>query len=122
MKYALIAFLLLSITTTRAIGSEIDLTPTDQWLRAASTMTLLGDMMQTLDIKNHENSYETNIILGRHPSDAKVVGYFVSLAAVNMWLVPKLRPKYRKTLWIVVAVVQIAVMSQNNKAGIGFKF
>lgn len=37
----------------------------------------LVDMGTTLDIREHAHFYEQNPILGRHPSDAKVVGYFI---------------------------------------------
>jgi hypothetical protein len=36
----------------------------------------LVDMATTLDIRRHPGDYEQNPIMGRHPSDAKVIGYF----------------------------------------------
>lgn len=36
----------------------------------------LADMLTTLDIKNHPNLQESNPLMGAHPSDGRVLGYF----------------------------------------------
>ena len=36
------------------------------------------DMLQTLEIANNDAYYEKNPILGKHPSEAQVVTYFIA--------------------------------------------
>lgn len=44
-------------------------------------LLLVLDCLQTLDIKNHPNIFEINKILGPHPSDKKIIVYFI------VWLI-----------------------------------
>ena len=39
--------------------------------------SLIVDMSQTLRIKNNPYLHETNLILGMHPTDIKVIVYFI---------------------------------------------
>lgn len=45
-------------------------------------LALIVDAAQTLDIKNHPDVFETNIILGPHPSDRRILAYFPVCAIV----------------------------------------
>lgn len=80
-----------------------------------SILLLLADCYQTVQIARHpEKWFETNRILGRHPSVAKVLIYFalcvVGLCVGSIWLGPWLA--------IAVAILEIAVVSQNYVLGI----
>lgn len=44
---------------------------------------LAADMITTADIHNHYGMYETNPVMGRHPSDAKIAVYGAASAVVH---------------------------------------
>ena len=83
MKIILIIFLLLG-TKSHAIDLEKyykePLTEKDKSLIVASTILQGIDMLQTLEIANNDKYYETNPILGKHPSEFQVIAYFVTRA------------------------------------------
>jgi hypothetical protein len=79
---AVVIAILLSAAPARAL--EID-PPTRGELAALVTAQsmLLTDMFLTLDIKNHYGYSEYNtLILGPHPSDARVIGSFIGYEAL----------------------------------------
>ena len=79
---------------------------------------LLVDYRQTLDIKNHSEDFETNIILGKHPSDLRITVYFISAAAlfVVLFLV---FPFYAQIAWFLGwAAVEVWAICNNNKLGL----
>ena len=49
------------------------------------------DMLQTLEIANNDDYYEKNKILGKHPSEAHVVAYFVAVSYTHLTLPTILR-------------------------------
>lgn len=55
--------------------------PKMEW---AFDAALVADALTTLDIKNHPGFTEANSILGKHPSDARIVGYTVAVAVIHM--------------------------------------
>ena len=66
------------------------------------------DMLTTLDIKNHPNLRETNIILGEHPSDGKIIGWFalttLAHSAITYELVDNDVPKSIVRAWEYVSI------------------
>lgn len=55
-------------------------TPITEWVYQGAAF---ADMLTTLDIKNHPNLVETNPLLGQHPSDARVLGYFAATGTLH---------------------------------------
>ena len=53
------------------------LTKTDKAGIIAFNVLQTIDMLQTLEIANNDNYYEKNKILGKHPSEAQVITYFI---------------------------------------------
>lgn len=84
--------------------------------------TLLVDYNQTLDIKNHPGMYETNPILGQHPSDARIRNYFL-LAGLGHYAVTKALPSeyrpYWQYGWIALEVLTIL---HNQQIGLKVNF
>ena len=82
---------------------------------------LVIDYRQTLDIKNHDNMYEINPILGKHPSDLKITIYFlicsilfvaVSLYAHNLYNISLI-------IWLSIwAAMEIWAVQNNISIGL----
>ena len=77
------------------------------------------DYRQTLDIKNHSWAYETNPLLGRHPSDNRVRNYFAGMTMLGLSAVYVLPSRYRKYAIGAGLVLEVSV-TENNKR-LGFK-
>lgn len=88
---------------------------------AVSELTYAIDMLQTLDIKNHVGHEESNPLLGKHPADARVVGYFAGCMALNAAVFALLPPKYRSVLPSVIVVYESSAINSNRAHGIGLQ-
>ena len=101
----------------------------DDWSQADTaaqvlvTATLVADMGQTLDIKNHPDTHETNKILGKHPSDTKIVAYFVLAAAGHAYVATKLPAGWQRSTWQYGwAAIQIAQVVRNRRMNLRMAF
>jgi hypothetical protein len=56
--------------------------PYDEYL---FDLALSADMLQSLQIHQHPNFIETNALLGSHPSEGQIIGYFVGVGTLH-WL------------------------------------
>ena len=61
-----------------SVADVLDETPKTPVLEWAYQGAALADMLTTLDIKNHPGIHETNPLMGPHPSDGRVLGYFAA--------------------------------------------
>jgi hypothetical protein len=135
MKHLLAAFALLAFSSA-ALAQETETTEAKctQWCKpfwkslpkeeyvyfAAAGL----DMLTTLDIKHHPGKIEeTNFILGKHPSDAKVVGYFIATdllhAAVTYELVDGGAPKGLIKAWEYITIgVETGYAVHNYRLGL----
>ncbi len=79
---------------------------------------LVLDTLTTMDIRNHPmNSHEWNPILGRGPSDRRVMLYMGSAALVHV-AGAILLPKPWRTIWQAgLGSVELAVVAGNLNAG-----
>ena len=81
------------------------------------------DMMQTLEIVQHDDLYyETNPILGKHPRQNEVITYFMIRGAmhyhITKWLPEKFRP-----VWLTVTFLpQLPLIEHNHNLGIRVSF
>ncbi len=57
----------------------IDMEP----LREVATVLTVTDWAQTLDLENHPDLYETNKILGKHPSRKNINMFFISKLVIH---------------------------------------
>jgi len=79
---------------------------------------LVLDCLTTLDIKNHADLHETNLILGQHPTDTKIILYFlICMIVFCMGALLLLEPFCY--IWISVwTVVEIYCLFNNFKLGL----
>lgn len=87
---------------------------------AISIVLLVLDCLQTLDIKNHPSLHEKNKILGKHPSDARIVIYFsvwIAASAATFFLC---RPELSLLFFVILASVQLRVIPNNKRLGLRF--
>lgn len=55
-------------------------TPVTEWVYQGAAF---ADMLTTLDISRHPNLVEENPLMGQHPSDGKVLGYFAATGVLH---------------------------------------
>lgn len=71
----------------------------DTVLEVTSELVLSMDWNQTLQIKNHPDQHETNVMLGQHPTDQSINQYFLAelvLHPIVTYLLPeKVRPYFQ---------------------------
>jgi hypothetical protein len=81
--------------------------------------TLWIDCHQTLQIKDHPELHETNPILGRHPSDVKVIVYFV-LCATALALITIFCPRPLLSIAVMSGTLslEVWVIRRNFKLGL----
>jgi len=90
-------------------------------------LALLGDMLTTLDIKNHPALQEDNPILGAHPSDGRIIGFCALAAglhaAITYELVSNDVPQPVIKAWEYASIgVETAAVGHNLSLGLKFKF
>ena len=77
------------------------------------------DMMQTLEIVQHDDLYyETNPILGKHPQQHEVLLYFMARGALH-YEVTKWLPDKLKMPWLTITFFpQLPIIEHNHNLGI----
>ena len=100
-----------------------DWTSADTARQVAVTAALVLDAAQTRDIKNYSTTWETNPVLGAHPSDNRVRNYFIGTALGHYAVARALPAGWPRQAWqygwIAVEVVQIV---KNKRAGFRMQF
>jgi hypothetical protein len=86
-----------------------------------------ADMLTTLDIHKHKGYTETNSLLGTHPSDSLVVGYFAATtalhAAITYELVSQDVPMPVVKAWEYVTIgIEAGYAVHNYSIGLRFTF
>lgn len=122
----MIRALLLSVTLffTQFANAE-EWSELDKKLLIASEVLLAADWMQTRQIaKNPDRYYETNPILGKHPSTGEVNTYFISCMVANYYLADWLGDSGNKrTIYLsTVTVVQGVTVRNNYLLGLRFAY
>ncbi len=116
---------LLLFTTLLALCSGAhasDWTTADTNRQAVVLTTFAADYAQTRDIKNHDWAYETNPLLGKHPSDNRIRNYFVGSAIIHTAVMYHLPPEWRKKAQYATIALQVAVIIRNKRMGLHFQF
>jgi|TARA_B100000902_G_C27311487_1_gene918699 hypothetical protein len=80
------------------------------------------DMLQTLEIANNDNYYEKNKILGKHPSEAQVITYFIARGFAHYEATKMIPEKYRKFWHTYNVVYNYDVIRDNHNIGIRIDF
>lgn len=118
MRAILIALLLLALPAQ----AQTPLSK-EEWAREAAYLVLLtADYSLTMDLKNHPGMYEKNPILGRHPSDQQLRGYF-AVAAIGHVLGMHFLSRENRAFaqWASIGIELYAVHN-NYQLGLSFRF
>lgn len=123
LKTIFIASILISCLTAKAEAFD---TWSSQDVKLQATYSVLHvlDWMQTLDIKNHRERdvYETNPVLGKHPSNAKINAYMGSTLILNAVVTHILPSKYRPWWQVAGISVEASCVVNNYNLGLRVKF
>lgn len=118
---ALLSALLLSLVCSPSLAVD-KLSESDLMATGALLATYYVDYRQTMDIKRHPGMYETNLILGKHPSDDKVKHYFLAASILSVGAVYVLPSEYRKVFLGSAITLQLVVIGRNKHIGLHTKF
>ena len=80
------------------------------------------DMLQTLEIANNDDYYEKNKILGKHPSEAQVVTYFIARGLAHYHLTNIVPAKYRNYFHGYNIIYNYNTIKDNHELGIRIDF
>ena len=95
---------------------------TDTALQLSYTALHIADWGQSLDIENHPNHFETNPVLGSHPTRGEINTYFATTLALH-WLIARALPqKWRNQFQLGTIALEFDVVSDNRSAGIRVNF
>jgi len=100
----------------------------DEWTQEdtawqATTLLIMGaDWLQTKEIARTSGYYETNLLLGKYPSQNEVDAYFLGCALVHSTIAYYLPKKYRRYWQYIFIVVEAGYVGHNVNAGIQLKF
>jgi len=116
MKKLILLLLILFLSTSIA-GKELT-KPEKVGELAFQTVNFI-DMMQTLEIVQHDDLYyETNPILGKHPQQHEVLLYFMARGVLHYEVTKWLPEKFRITWLTVTFLPQIPLIEHNHNLGI----
>ena len=120
IAWGMIFMLLLWSYQCRA-GDEWD--PASKYLAGSALAATLADWSQTRYIAKHPDQfYETNRVLGKHPTTGKVDAYFAGSIALSYFIADQLPSNYRKIFLGGITVVEISFVNHNKSLGIGWSF
>lgn len=99
-------------------------TPVTEWVYQG---VALGDMLTTLDIAKHPGLVEENPLLGQHPSDGKVLGYFAATGVlhylVTRELVRENVPAPIVQTWEALGIgLEVGMVAHNYSLGLRARF
>ena len=122
----LIVFVAFFVKPAKAIDLEKyykeDLTEVDKANIVLFNVLQGIDMLQTLEIANNDKYYETNPILGKHPSEAQVIAYFISRGFAHYHVTKMIPLKYRNIWHTYNVVYNYDVIRDNHDIGIRIDF
>lgn len=117
-----------SAGTAQEPDTVLSLPQTDPWskrdiiLQAAVAAAFLLDAGQTLDIKNHAGFYEKNKILGKHPADTQIKGYFIGAFLLHTAVIHYTPSEYRPYLQGITLLYWLDAINGNSKIGLRIDF
>ena len=76
------------------------------------------DWMQTQDIARHYGYHETNIILGKHPNNARINTYFALTGIAHYAVATMLPEKYRAPFQYISIGVEVGAVYNNWSVGL----
>ncbi len=99
-------------------------TPVTEWVYQGAAF---ADMLTTLDIAKHPNLVEENPLMGEHPSDGKVLGYFAATGVlhylVTRELVRENVPAPIVQTWEALGIgLEVGMVAHNYQIGLRARF
>jgi hypothetical protein len=99
-------------------------TPVTEWVYQGASF---ADMLTTLDIAKHPNLVEENPLMGQHPSDGKVLGYFAATGVlhylVTRELVRESVPAPIVQTWEALGIgLEVGMVAHNYSIGLRARF
>jgi hypothetical protein len=99
-------------------------TPVTEWVYQGAAF---ADMLTTLDISKHPNLVEENPLMGQHPSDGKVLGYFAATGVlhylVTRELVRENVPAPIVQTWEALGIgLEVGMVAHNYSIGLRARF
>jgi len=99
-------------------------TPVTEWVYQGAAF---ADMLTTLDISRHPNLVEENPLMGQHPSDGKVLGYFAATGVlhylVTRELVRENVPAPIVQTWEALGIgLEVGLVAHNYSIGLRARF
>lgn len=93
---------------------------TGDWIaQGAVGAVIYGDAITTHRFLKYTNRIETNVILGKHPSDLAIVAYFLACTAIEMGIAAALPDGWREGWEIPWIVVEGWQVGWNQRDGVG---
>lgn len=97
-------------------------TNVEKGLFVVTNISLVLDMMQTLDLKNHSGYTESNPIMGQHPSDKVVIGYFIGVMGLHSVLWYNAPKPVRTIMEIGITALEVSMLQRNARIHCSFTF
>lgn len=97
-------------------------TPADKAREAVFVALMAVDLGQTLDIEHHPELYETNPILGEHPSRRRIATYFLTTTALHLLAVDALPARWRAAVQYVSIGIEAGATGNNYRLGLKLAF
>lgn len=117
----LLGALALSLAPAIAVAAD-PLTPAGLAAELAFDGACLLDYRQSTDIANHAGMYETNQILGDHPSGARLRAYFVGAIALHFAITRMLSGSARNVWQGASLVIELGQVQRNASLGLRVRF
>ena len=95
---------------------------TEKTLAGAALIGTAIDWRQTQIIAATPGCWEKNPLIGAHPSMKRVNLYFIGAIGVNYLVADALPSGWRKAWLGSVTALEIVMVGNNKRMGIGFKF
>jgi len=99
-------------------------TPVTEWVYQGAAF---ADMLTTLDITKHPNLVEENPLMGQHPSDGKVLGYFAATGVLHYLVTRELVRENVPTpivqTWEALGIgLEVGMVAHNYSLGLRARF
>ncbi len=117
-----VAALALLLCVSRAAIAAPPFSRADWAWQAAATASLAVDWAQSRDSARHPALFETNLIMGRHPSASTVNAYFIASAVLDAGIARLLPPPWRRAWQVGTVGVEIVAIRRNALLGVHIHF
>jgi hypothetical protein len=112
--------IILFLFSTSAFSSEW--TTENKILEVTYNTVRLADILITKDGMHREGYHENNPLIGRHPSDAKLWGFFLVGGVIHYFITDRIKPEYRRTFQAITITCELLIVNHNRSIGMNIKF